>query len=149
MAPLDIDNSTQFNVSPAINAGNIALLPAGDTTDQRGVPRTKGGGVDIGAVEAGPAVIVVTTLADQNDETIEPALTSAVSLRDALDFANADFYNGDTIIFAAGLEGMLAPTIGPLPAITANMTIAGPGPGVVTIDGQGTAGILSVALART
>ncbi len=35
---------------PAINAGNNALIPAGITTDQRGLPRINDGTVDIGAV---------------------------------------------------------------------------------------------------
>ncbi|MBK8751026.1 MAG: DUF4214 domain-containing protein [Candidatus Competibacteraceae bacterium] len=38
--------------SPAINAGDNSLIPAGVTTDQRGVARIAGGAVDIGAVEA-------------------------------------------------------------------------------------------------
>lgn len=37
--------------SPALGAGSIALIPSGTTTDQRGLPRTSGGKVDIGAVE--------------------------------------------------------------------------------------------------
>jgi predicted outer membrane repeat protein len=37
--------------SPAINHGSNALVPAGLTTDQRGLPRIVGGTVDIGAVE--------------------------------------------------------------------------------------------------
>ena len=39
--------------SPAINAGDNALIPSGVTTDQRGFPRIQGGIVDIGAVEVG------------------------------------------------------------------------------------------------
>lgn len=37
--------------SPAINAGNNLLIPAGTSTDQRGSPRISGGKVDIGSVE--------------------------------------------------------------------------------------------------
>jgi hypothetical protein len=37
--------------SPAIGAGSVALIPSGVTTDQRGLPRTVDGKVDIGAVE--------------------------------------------------------------------------------------------------
>ncbi len=51
--------------SPALDAGNNALIPAGITTDQRGVPRVNRGTVDIGAVEAGPVTIVVSTLVDE------------------------------------------------------------------------------------
>jgi hypothetical protein len=39
--------------SPALNAGDNALVPPGVTTDQRGFPRIQDGTVDIGAVESG------------------------------------------------------------------------------------------------
>jgi len=42
--------------SPAIGAGSVALIPSGVTTDQRGLPRTINGVVDIGAVEVGGLV---------------------------------------------------------------------------------------------
>ena len=38
--------------SPAIDAGSNALIPAGVTTDQRGLPRIVSGIVDIGAFES-------------------------------------------------------------------------------------------------
>ncbi len=41
--------------SPAINAGDNTLIPAGLTTDQRGHARVSGGTVDIGAFEASTA----------------------------------------------------------------------------------------------
>lgn len=37
--------------SPAIGHGSVALIPAGVTEDQRGLPQIVDGGVDIGAVE--------------------------------------------------------------------------------------------------
>ena len=46
--------------SPAINAGNNALIPANVTTDQRGFPRIQDGTVDIGAVEVGSATDIPT-----------------------------------------------------------------------------------------
>ena len=48
--------------SPAIDAGNNALIPAGVTTDQRGFPRVVDGIVDIGAFESNlrPHVITVS-----------------------------------------------------------------------------------------
>lgn len=58
LAPLgDNGGPTQTHLlvpgSPAINAGDNALIPAGITTDQRGFPRIQAGTVDIGAVEVG------------------------------------------------------------------------------------------------
>src|SRR5262249_55979562 len=46
-----------FPASPAINAGNTAGVPAGLTTDQRGLPRVCGGAVDIGAFESQPQTV--------------------------------------------------------------------------------------------
>ena len=51
--------------SPAIGAGNTALVPNGITTDQRGGPRIVSGTVDIGAVEYQyPSFTVTTNPAD-------------------------------------------------------------------------------------
>ena len=47
--------------SPAIDAGNNALIPAGVTTDQRGLPRIVDGTVDIGAFESSGFTIAVTS----------------------------------------------------------------------------------------
>ena len=47
--------------SPAIDAGNNALIPAGVTTDQRGPPRIVNGTVDIGAFESSGFTIAVTS----------------------------------------------------------------------------------------
>jgi hypothetical protein len=49
--------------SPALGAGNAALIPAGVTTDQRGAgfPRVTNGVLDIGAVQATAAPIVPPT----------------------------------------------------------------------------------------
>ena len=47
--------------SPAIDAGNNALIPAGVTTDQRGLARIVNGVVDIGAFESSLFTIAVTS----------------------------------------------------------------------------------------
>ena len=47
--------------SPAIDAGNNALIPAGVTTDQRGLPRIVNGTVDIGAFESSGFTIALTS----------------------------------------------------------------------------------------
>ena len=131
--------------SPAIDNGDNALIPAGVTTDQRGAPRINGLAVDIGAVESGRFDIVVTTLADQDDGTIDPALGPGTTLREAINFANADPYTDNTISFAPGLAGTIALSMGALPAISTNLlTIAGPGANVLTVSGGGSSGILSI-----
>ncbi len=42
--------------SPAIDKGSNSLIPSGTSTDQRGLPRTYNGTVDIGAVEVQPLI---------------------------------------------------------------------------------------------
>jgi len=46
--------------SPAIAAGNVGLIPAGITTDQRGVPRTFNSAVDSGAFQSRGFTITVS-----------------------------------------------------------------------------------------
>ncbi|MGA3344122.1 MAG: choice-of-anchor Q domain-containing protein [Terracidiphilus sp.] len=81
----------------------------------------------------------VTTLADVIDAS--PACTTQTgttcSLRDAITLANAN--SGSTIVFLPGLAGTLyfAESI-PLPTISTNMTILGPGANLLTLDFQGT-----------
>ena len=52
--------------SPAIDAGSNALIPAGVTTDQRGLPRIVNGIVDIGAFESSGFTITVTSGSGQS-----------------------------------------------------------------------------------
>ena len=52
--------------SPAIDAGNNALIPPGVTTDQRGLPRIVNGVVDIGAFESSQFTIEVTSGSGQS-----------------------------------------------------------------------------------
>ena len=47
--------------SPALGAGSVSLIPAGITTDQRGLPRVVNGKVDIGAVQIQPRHPFATT----------------------------------------------------------------------------------------
>ena len=52
--------------SPAIDAGSNALIPAGVTTDQRGLPRIVNGIVDIGAFESSGFTITATSGSGQS-----------------------------------------------------------------------------------
>ena len=73
--------------SPAIDAGNNSLIPAGVTTDQRGAPRIFNGTVDIGAYELQVPLVasfVVDITADFSDPT-----DGKTSLREAIASANA------------------------------------------------------------
>ena len=140
--------------SPLIGAGNNAAAPV---FDQIGAPRINNGTVDIGAIEVAiaPYTIVVTTLADEDDGTIDPAVGGGTSLREALSLK----LRGDaTITFAPGLSGTMSITT-PLAIeninapgsqkCRGNMTIVGPGADVLTIDGQAVSaiegGILRIA----
>ncbi len=145
-------------VSPLLGAGDPSLIPAGVTTDQRGVARISlNGTVDVGSVERSavgtlidntpvhrPNVIVVTTLTDEDNGGAEPELGAGTSLREAINLANADPGGDDIITFAPGLTGTLDLTMGALPGPTATMTMVGPGANQLSIDAMGQGGILSV-----
>ena len=132
--------------SPAINAGNIALIPAGITTDQRGDPRIVNGMVDIGAYETQSAVVpryVVNTTADELDPS-----SSVTSLRYAI--ASADAFPGhaitfDPTVFASAQTISL--TLGQLELsdTTGTETITGPAAGV-TVSGGGQSRVFQVDL---
>src|SRR5262249_44043164 len=89
--------------SPALNAAGPALAPA---TDQRGFAR--GAAPDIGAYEASH-LIVVTTTADEDDGSADPAPGAGTSLREAINLANgapgSSLTSGDTIVFDRSLAG--------------------------------------------
>jgi fibronectin-binding autotransporter adhesin len=66
--------------SPAIDAGSIALLPAGLTTDQRGLPRTVNGAVDIGAFESQGFTLTVTPGSTPQSATIGTPFASPLGV---------------------------------------------------------------------
>lgn len=81
--------------SPVIGAAGATTL----STDQRGLPRVGGGGMEIGAVEAG-STLTVTTAIDENDGLLGAG--AGDSLRECLDAAAGD---GEVIRFAPSLSG--------------------------------------------
>jgi hypothetical protein len=85
-----------------------------------------------------PAVAqAVTTVTNTND-------SGAGSLRAAIVAANGAPSPGGTIDFAPGLSGTITLTTGVLP-ITQSVTIAGPGAGTITIDGNDSTTVFDIA----
>ena len=73
--------------SPALDAGSntLAIGPQGSplTTDQRGLPRTVNGTVDIGAVERQVEAFTVTTTSASGSGSLAAAVTNANADRTA------------------------------------------------------------------
>jgi hypothetical protein len=119
--------------SPAINAGDNAKIPAGITTDQRGLLRSFGSNVDIGAVELfqSSVPLVVDTGTDNFDGDFS---AGKLSLREAVLIAN-DRAGADTITFAPGVTTATL-TLGQLRLTdTASTTIDGGNGVTITRDG--------------
>ncbi len=147
--------------SPAINAGINALavdsLGNPLTTDQRGVLRTFGSRVDIGAYELQSFRMVVSTTADGI------TADSALSLREALALANGSLSystlsgtekslvaqvsgNANTITFASNLNGTLTlSTVGDTSVGSSAFLVNS----TVSIDGTGGNGNLTLSAAGT
>ena len=120
--------------SPALGAADPSLAPA---ADQRGAPR--GAHPDIGAFQVVRSV-VVTTLADEDNGSIDPSLGTGTSLREAIAFADHN-PGGAAITFA--VSGTISQDGTPLPAITGDLTIVGPTAGL-TIDAHGASAIFQI-----
>ncbi|NER50270.1 MAG: DUF4347 domain-containing protein, partial [Symploca sp. SIO1A3] len=119
--------------SPAIDAG----IFAGIGGDQRGVLRPQGSGFDIGAFEALPFQITVTTLEDEDDGNLNP---NDISLREAILFGSP----GATINFDPSLTGgTIELTLGEL-LINKDLTIDGLGADKLTISGNNTSRVFKV-----
>jgi hypothetical protein len=133
--------------SPAINAGDLNAV-AGEggvpLVDQRGEPfgRIVGGRIDIGAFEYQTPTdlnLLVDTLVDESDGDYS---RGDLSLREAIELANAANYEGvvDTIRFDPALlyngPATILLTMGEL-AITDDLSIDGPGAELLTIDASG------------
>lgn len=127
--------------SPLLDAGDNSVAPI---VDQRGAPRINNGTVDIGAYEVAvaPITIVVTTLVDENDGGIDPALGTGTSLREAISLTLPEPV---TVVFLPGQTGTIELTLGQLSIINAAVTIVGPGADALTIDGQKQTRLLQTA----
>ncbi len=112
--------------SPAIDAGSNKLIPSGLATDQRSDPRDVNG-VDIGAFEV--QVYLVYSTADSGGGSLRTAL------------ANANQDEGSIISLTA--SGVIS-LVSPLPAISSDVQIVGPGANNLTVDGNGTNQVFDV-----
>ena len=87
------------------------------------------------------STVIVDTLIDESDGS---CIDGDCSLRDAIATATG----GDTISFAVTGAIVLSDTLGTL-TIDKNLTIAGPGPGAVTLDGNNSIRVLQVNAGMT
>ncbi len=129
--------------SPAIGAGNIALIPSGITTDQRGYARIESNTVDIGAYEVQAIPLVVSTTADGIGCPL-----GTLDLREAIDLANilpgANTITFDPTVFAgAQTITLLIGTQLELSNTSGTQTITGPAAGV-TVSGGGLSRVFQV-----
>jgi len=124
--------------SPALDAGNPAIVFNPAAFDQRGDPFIRvsdgdlvpGARIDMGALEVQPipaAFFVVDTLVDELDGSVVDGDTS---LRDAIAAAS----EGQVITFS--VTGVINLTLGQLD-IDKGLTITGPGSSLLTIDASG------------
>jgi CSLREA domain-containing protein len=124
--------------SKAIDKGKAI---GGITTDQRGASRSDGKS-DIGAYEVTNR-LVVTTTADEDDGSPDPSLGTGTSLREAINFANAN-PGADTITFKLPSGQQAINLLSALPDLTDDVTITGPGAKLLTISAQGSVGNYAV-----
>ena len=121
--------------SPAMHTGDVtAAANASLTVDQRGLPRSAGEQVDIGAFElqVETASLIVSTTADVVDPT-----DNLTSLREAINFAETSTGAG-TVIFDFNVFGTpqtITLALGEF-QLTNAVTINGPSSELLTIDGN-------------
>lgn len=134
--------------SPAINKGAVV---ANITTDQRGVARD--GSPDIGAYEFTDfrPSLVVTTIADEDNGTSDARFGAGTSLREALAYA-ASLSGPQTVSFDPALTsgGPAVITLGgsELP-VSSDVSITGPGAGLLTVSGNNTSRVLHITSGKT
>jgi hypothetical protein len=106
--------------SPALNAGSNALVPAGVSTDQRGLARISGGTVDIGAFEHQAPTVTAPTAQTAFEDVDQPISGITVNV----------LGGGNLTVTLSVSHGNL--TLG----TTAGLTVSGNGSGVVTLSGS-------------
>ena len=132
-----LTHSPQTSLSPVVDSADAALAPS---TDQRTAPRPRGAGADLGAVEAGP-VLLVDHIIDEDDGNVSAGNTS---LREALSRASVgEGYLSPAIIFAPALRGgTIELALGEL-VIDKSLSVTAVGAGI-TIDAKQNSRVFSV-----
>jgi hypothetical protein len=95
---------------------------------------------------AAPLTFTVDSNGDEVDQTIDGTCATAgnvCTLRAAIQEANANFPDSDTINFAPGVTGQILLT-SELPPITGDVTITGPGAAHLAVDGANAYRVLDV-----
>lgn len=113
-------------------------------TDQRGFARPTSGVSDLGAVQT--YNLVVTTTNDSTDSGTTCTGGDTCSLRDAIGLANS--HGSGDVIPLSGLQGTITLT-SPLPDITTNINIVGPGANLLTISGGNAYPVFDIANSGT
>ena len=128
--------------SPAIDAGNNALIPAGITTDQRGFTRIVNGTVDIGAfeVQRRSRFVVNTTADDGTPRQARPCARRSTWPMPCLALTTITF---DPTVFADAQTITLTGGQLELSNTTGTETITGPAAGV-TVSGGGLSRVFQV-----
>jgi hypothetical protein len=127
--------------SPAIDAGNNALIPKGVTTDQRGLPRIVNGTVDIGAFESSGFTIRVTSGSGQSTGVLTAFPAPLVVTATA---------NNPSEPVSGGLVTFTPPASGASATLTGSpASISGSGTASVTATANGSAGSYSVSATAT
>ncbi|MGO9471160.1 MAG: choice-of-anchor Q domain-containing protein, partial [Isosphaeraceae bacterium] len=129
--------------SPAIDAGDNALIPAGITTDQRGLPRIVNGVVDIGAVESQGYTITVSSGNNQQADVNTNFASSLVVLVTANNVD--DPVSGGVVTFTPPLSGASAT----FPGGSDTATINASGDASIGVAANTIAGSYSVSASAT
>lgn len=129
-----------------LTSGSAAIGAGADfglTTDQRGLARPSGTSFDIGAFQTQGATLVVTTVADDNQQ-------GQLTLRNAIALADASG-GTQTINFASGVTGTITLAQGQLyVSMGGDLTISNAGgPSTITVDANGQSRVFDIASGST
>ncbi|MGL6226742.1 MAG: choice-of-anchor Q domain-containing protein [Thermoguttaceae bacterium] len=143
--------------SPAIQGGNVALIPSGVTTDARGAQRTSGSGasttLDLGAVQGSTTTRNAVTYRVNSLENAIGVGPGILTLREALEAANSNkqvgnapagsFTGIDVIEIATDLRGTFVLN-GRTIQLFDGLTLKGSGMSSFVLDAQNQSGLIKL-----